>query len=273
MAVPDVTGRPLSELISLTKRVAVVTGGADGIGHAIASRFAEAGAEVVVADLDFAKAQRTTEKLSDRYQRKCIGVYADVSSKKSLQDAAEFTIKELGSLDVWVNNAGVYPVTPVLELTEDQWEHVMAVNLKGTFLGSVEAAKNMIALNRPGVIINLSSTVGYRATMTGWADYAAAKHGVRGLTKALSVQLASYGIRVLALAPTGTNTPGIRRSEQEAEEQGVDLERSRQRSIKPLGREGVPDDIARVALFCASDLSLLMTGSTLLVDGGTLALL
>jgi NAD(P)-dependent dehydrogenase (short-subunit alcohol dehydrogenase family) len=273
MSTLDVSSHSLSELVGLTERVAVVTGGARGIGFAIACRLAEAGANVAVADLDKVAAEQAAIHLGETYGRKAIGAQVDVSDEHSVSELADRVVAELGGLQIWVNNAGIYPVTPLFDITEEQWDRVLGTNLKGTFFGAREAAKRMKERRVSGVIINLSSTVGYRATSNGWADYGAAKHGVRGLTKTLAVQLGQFGIRVLALAPTGTDTPGIRRANTEAKALGVATEEAEQRAIRPLGRDGVPDDIARVALFCASDLSILMTGSTLLVDGGTLALL
>lgn len=270
MAVPDVSSQTILELVSLTGRVAVITGGARGIGYAIADRFGEAGADVAIADVDKVAAEMAAARISEAYGRRCIGVEADVSDEQSVSELADRTVRELGGLRIWVNNAGIYPITPFLDVSTAQWDRVIDVNLRGTFLGAREAARRMIQAGEPGVIINLSSIAGYRASSRGGAEYASAKHGVRGLTKALAAQLGRSGIRVLALAPTTIDTPGLQRSREEVEALGIEqVDAHRER---PLGRDGVPDDVARVALFCASDLSVLMTGSTLLVDGGTLVL-
>lgn len=270
MAIPDVSMRTIVDLISLRERVAVVTGGARGIGAAVAQRFAEAGAHLAIADLDKAEVEQTASRLSETYGCRCIGVEVDVRDANALSDLADRAVRELGGLHIWVNNAGIYPITPLLELSEAQWDHVLDVNLKGTFLGAREAARRMVAAGDAGVIINLASVAAYRASSIGGTEYVSAKHGVRGLTKALAAQLGQFGIRVLALAPATIETPGLEASREEVRALGV--EQVDAHNERPLGRDGVPDDVARVALFCASDLSLLMTGSTLLLDGGTLSL-
>jgi NAD(P)-dependent dehydrogenase (short-subunit alcohol dehydrogenase family) len=272
MPVADVSSRPIAQLISLEGRTAVVTGGARGIGLAIARRFAEAGAKVLVGDLNKAGAEAAAETIAREFGHQAIGVELDVTSGASVAAAADRAVRELGGLDIWVNNAGIYPSTPLLELTDQDWDMVLDVNLRGTFIGAREAGRRMAQAGQGGVIINLASTAGYRAAGPGVAHYVASKHGVRGLTKSLAVELGPHGIRVLALAPTLIETPGIEegRAAFQAAGLGDILEQMAQR--EPLGRVGVPDDIARVALFCASDLAMLMTGSTLLVDAGDVAL-
>ena len=180
----------------------------------------------------------------------------------------ERALAEQGRLDIWVNAAGVYPTSPLLELSEEDWDLVLDTNLRGTFLGAQEAARAMIAGDRGGVIVNVSSTAAYRAEAPGAAHYVASKFGVRGLTQALAVELGPHGIRALAVAPTVTLTPGLEEQRATLRSAGFALEELGPQL--PLGRVAVPDDIARVVLFCASDLSLLMTGSTLLVDAGEL---
>jgi NAD(P)-dependent dehydrogenase (short-subunit alcohol dehydrogenase family) len=272
MQAPDVSSRPIAQLISLEGRTAVVTGGARGIGLAIATRFAEAGANVLIADLNKTGAEEAAEAIARKFGHQAIGVELDVTSGASIVAAADRAVLELGGLDIWVNNAGIYPSTPLLEMTDQGWDKVLDVNLRGTFIGAREAGRRMAEAGRGGVIINLASTAGYRAAGPGIAHYVASKHGVRGLTKSLAVELGPHGIRVLALAPTLIETPGIEegRAAFQAAGLGDMLEQMAQR--EPLGRVGVPDDIARVALFCASDLAMLMTGSTLLVDAGDVAL-
>ena len=171
-----------------------------------------------------------------------------------------------------MNNAGIYPSVPLLEMTEAQWDKVVDLNLKGTFLGAREAAKRMIAAGQGGVIINLASTAGFRAPGPGIAHYVSSEFGVCGLTKALAVDLGAHGIRVLAMAPTLIETPGIEEGSEAFRAAGLGDMIERIAAREPLGRAGVPDDVARVALFCATDLSALMTGSTLAVDAGDLAL-
>ena len=145
---------------------------------------------------------------------------------------------------------------------------MLDTNLRGTFLGAREAARAMVALGDGGVIVNISSTAAFRADAAGAAHYVASKFGVRGLTKALARELGPHGIRVLEVAPTVTLTPGLDEQADALRAAGFALEELG--PMLPLGRVAVPDDVARVVLFCASGLSALMTGSTLLVDAGEL---
>jgi NAD(P)-dependent dehydrogenase (short-subunit alcohol dehydrogenase family) len=272
VAIPDVSDRSLAELIRLDGKVAVVTGGARGLGKAISRRLAEAGAAVVIADLDVTGAEATAKDLAKVTGGTLVAQAVDVTDADSVAALGQGVVEELGGLDIWVNNAGIYPTTEVLEMDTEEWDRVVGINLRGTFLGSREAAKRMVEQGRGGVIINLSSTCGYRAFGPGLAHYTASKHAIRGLTKSLAIELGPHGIRALALAPTLIVTEGIAESRDEHEESGLAEAQDALLTAHPLRRLGVPDDVARVALFCASDLSLLMTGSTLSVDAGFLAL-
>jgi len=258
MAIPDVSGKSITELLSLKGRNAVVTGGARGIGLAICQRLAEAGANIVVGDVREDIGKEVAEHIAQQGV-KALFCVADVSDGASIAQLADKTVQELGGIDIWVNNAGIYPMSPVLEMSDELWDRVLDINLRGTFIGAREAAKRMIGAQKGGVIINLASTAGYQGGAS-IAHYVASKHGVRGLTKSLAIELGPHNIRVLALAPTLISTPGI-------SELGLD---SSPFESLPLGRVGVPDDVGRVALFCASDLSMLMTGSTIAVDAGAL---
>jgi NAD(P)-dependent dehydrogenase (short-subunit alcohol dehydrogenase family) len=264
MAIPDASELPLEELISLSRRSAVVTGGARGLGRAIVRRLAEAGASVIIADIDLEEAEAAANEVTGLCGGTVLATPIDVASSASICAAADAAVARLGSLDIWVNNAGVYPSTPVLEMSDEDWERVIRINLSGTFVGSREAARRMVDRGRGGVIINLSSIAGVRGRTAGIAHYAASKHGIIGITRQMALEFASAGIRVLAVAPTTIVTPGV----QAGLGNPTDLER---RLAGPLGRAGRADDVARVVLFCASDLSLFMTGSTLLVDGGEMA--
>ncbi|MGE0880871.1 MAG: SDR family NAD(P)-dependent oxidoreductase [Acidimicrobiia bacterium] len=269
MGIADVADLSLTQLISLQGKRAVITGGAVGIGRAIAQRLAEAGASLLIGDLHGAAA--SAAELRSRYGVPVIATELDVADSASIVRCANYSVEALGGIDVWVNNAGVYPSVPAIEMTDADWDHVLDVNLRGTFIGAREAAKAMTAGGHGGVIVNLASTAGYRAAGPGVAHYVASKHAVRGLTKALAVEFGPLGIRVLAIAPTLIETPGIVAGREAFRRSGLGdlLDTYGQRL--PLRRVGVPDDVARVALFCASDLSLFMTGSTLLVDGGDVA--
>jgi NAD(P)-dependent dehydrogenase (short-subunit alcohol dehydrogenase family) len=264
-SIRDVSDAPLAELVMLRERVAVVTGGAGGIGLACCARLVEAGASVVVADVDGAAAARAAAGLGPAATAATI----DVRDGASVRAVANRVVVDLGRLDVWVNSAGIFPVSPLLELSDEDWDAVLDVNLRGTLFGAREAARAMIAAGRGGVVVNVASTAAYRADGPGVAHYVASKFGVRGLTQSLAVELGGHGIRVLAVAPTVTLTPGLEDGRVALEAAGFALDDLGPRL--PLGRVAVPDDVARVVLFCASDLSLLMTGSTLLVDAGELA--
>jgi len=255
---------PLTELLDLSGRVAVVTGGARGIGLACCVRLAEAGATVVVADLDGAAADEAAADLGLPAR----ATQVDVRDAEAVRALAAQALAEHGRIDVWVNAAGVYPTAPLLELSDDDWTLVLDTNLRGTFVGAREAARAMVERGEGGVIVNLSSTAAFRADAPGAAHYVASKFGVRGLTKALAIELGPHGIRVLEVAPTVTLTPGLEEQREALRSAGFALDELG--STLPLGRVAVPDDVARVVLFCASGLSALMTGSTLLVDAGEL---
>ncbi len=266
MPIADVTDHPLSDLVSLSGRRAVVTGAARGIGAAISRRLAEAGASVAVADLDVVAATSTAAELSNQFGVQAIGLAVDVGSADSVHSLAVTAEARLGGIDIWVNNAGIFPTTgSVLEATDEFLDHMLNVNVRGTFNGAKEAAQRM---GDGGVIVNLASTAAFRGA-PGISAYAASKGAVRQLTQNLAVELGPSGIRVLAVAPGPIDTPGVRDQLAPLREAGVDVERSMARN--PLGRGGVPDDIARVVLFCYSDLSLFMTGATLPVEAGSLA--
>lgn len=268
----DVSGSSIAELVSLTGRRAVVTGGAQGLGKAIAARLAEAGADVLILDLDAERARAAAADLADRYGITAIGTRADVSDTASVIAAADLAVAELGGLDIWVNNAGLFPNAPVLEMPDEMWDRVFAVNARGVFLGSREAARRMAAEGSGGVIVNVISTAGFQVAFPGMAAYVSSKHAARGLTKSLAVDLAPLGVRVLGVAPSFVPTEGNIAAGKAAAEQaaaaGIELPPLDVMTQSLIGRLGTPDDIARVVLFAASDLSLIMTGSTLLADAG-----
>jgi NAD(P)-dependent dehydrogenase (short-subunit alcohol dehydrogenase family) len=263
--VPDVSDRTLAELISLRGRRAVVTGAARGIGAQIVRRLAEAGAAVVAGDLDGDVAGGVAEEVSALGGR-AIGCGLDVSDSASLAAAADLAIAELGGLEIWVNNAGIFPTTgPALDADDAFVDRMLHVNVRGTYAGAREAARRMA---NGGVIVNLVSTAGFKAS-TGISAYVASKHAVVGVTKALALEFGPLGVRVLAVAPTIIDTPGVREQMAPLKESGVDVEA--RVAANPLGRMGVPDDVARVVLFCCSDMAAFMTGSTVAVDAGSLA--
>ncbi|WP_335988381.1 SDR family NAD(P)-dependent oxidoreductase [Glycomyces sp. MUSA5-2] len=272
VSVPDFSGTAVRDLLDLRGRRAVVTGGARGLGKAIALRLAEAGADVLVGDLDGDLAAAAAAELAERHGVDAVGVQMDMADQGSVAAAADRAAETLGGLDVWVNNAGVFPNRPALEMGVDEWDRVFAVNARGVFLGATEAARRM---DGGGVIVNVVSTAGFKGTAPGLAAYVGSKHAARGLTKQLAIEFAPKGIRVLGVAPSFVPTEGnMAAAAAAAEATGVPADPAaiaKLMSTGLLGRIGVPDDIARVVLFCASDLAAIMTGSTLLADAGDTA--
>ncbi|WP_314325100.1 SDR family oxidoreductase [Paenarthrobacter ilicis] len=268
-AFADASQTPVRDLLSLTGRTAVITGAAQGLGKAIALRLAEAGADVLLADIDGEHARETAAEIAARFPVRSLGIDMDVTASKSVRKAASVAAAELGGIDIWVNNAGIFPSTPVLETQDEEWEKVFAVNTRGVFNGSREAARHM---NGSGVIINIISTAGFEGTAPGLASYVGSKHAVRGMTKQMALEFAPLGIRVLGVAPTFVPTEGTMAAatSMRAEDAGLtpDSGTAAVMAGSLMGRLGTPDDIARVVLFCASDLSTIMTGSTLLADAG-----
>ncbi len=270
MPVPDVSSRSISELISLAGRSAVVTGAAWGLGKATARRLAEAGAAVIVADIDEEAAATTARELAELYSADVSATRLDAGDAGSIIAVADLAESRFGKLDIWVNNAGIPSFTPLLDLDEEEFDNVLAINLRGAFVGAREAARRMIAANQGGVIVNVASLAGVMGISEGQAAYCSSKHGVVGLTKQLAIELGGHGIRVLGVAPGFSLTEKTMFIAEWDEETikncpipGIGASR--------LGRVGVADDIARAILFCASDLSMFMTGSTLLLDGGIAA--
>lgn len=269
MAIADVSTRSLASLISLEGRGAVVTGAAQGLGKAMARRLAEAGARVLIGDVKVKEAEAAAAELAERYGGKVIATRLDVTDSASVGAAGELAAEEFGSIDIWVNNAGLYPNIGLLEMTDETWDQVMAVNLRGVFASCREAARRMIETGKGGVLINVVSTAGFGGVAPGVSAYVASKHGVRGLVRQMAIELAPHDIRVLGVAPTFCETEGNMAA--------LSLLPERVRSeisatlTSRLGRVGVPDDIARVVLFAASDMAAFMTGSTLLADAGEVA--
>jgi 2-deoxy-D-gluconate 3-dehydrogenase len=263
--------KPVRELLDLRGKCAVVTGGAAGIGFGIASRLAEAGAAVIVADVDGPAAEAAASRLRAA-DRRAQAVAADVSAAGDVRRLFEAAEAAYGGVDILVNNAGIYPFRTAQQMTEAEWDRVLDVNLKGAFLCAQAAAGRMRAQGRGGVILNIASIDSVHPSAVGLPHYDASKGGLLMLTKSLALELAPLGIRVLALAPGAVATEGSRAQTERLLERGLDLEQLRKRVLAkiPLGRTGVPDDVARVALFLVSDAAAYMTGTLVVVDGGVL---
>jgi len=257
----------IADLFDLTGKVAVVTGGALGIGKGIAVRLAEAGAAVMIADMKDGEAEQTVREIRES-GGKAEFVHANAANVADAQATIQRVVEVFGRLDILVNNAGIYPFAPALEITEELWDRVLDINLKGTFFFAQAAARQMIKGGAGGRIINIASIDALHRSSDVLAHYDSSKGGVAMLTKALALAFGREHILVNAIAPGGINTPGAA-----ASTAGMNLEAldpSVFTARIPLGRQGEPDDIAKVALFLASDASEYMTGTMLVVDGGYL---
>lgn len=235
-----------------------------GIGCGIVERLQEAGAAVVIADLDLEAGEAVAERLNTSRPDSALAVQCDVSRRADIDAMIAAAVEHFGGVDILVNNAGIYPFAPFLEIDGELFEHVLQVNLVGVFAAMQAAAKQMIAQGRGGKIINVSSIDALHPSSVGLAHYDASKHGVWGLTKNVALELAEHGIAVNALAPGAIATPGAG-----AGSVDPDLLRQTEERI-PMHRMGSPDDMGRVALFLASDLSSYLTGSQIVADGGML---
>jgi NAD(P)-dependent dehydrogenase (short-subunit alcohol dehydrogenase family) len=260
------TTTALTELFSLDGRVAVVTGGANGIGRAITGRLAEAGASVMVFDRDAAAAQSAARDIEADTGRRALAESGDVAVAADLTRAAQRAVAELGRLDIWVNNAGIFPPLDALVTDSDQINAVLGVNVVGVQFGMAAAVVAMRAQDRPGVIINVCSTAGFR----GAGPYSASKWAVRGMTQGLAAEVGPFGIRVVAVAPTVTETPGMARWRADIDDSHVSVSVDDVVAAVPMRRQGTPDDVACAAVFLASDAASYITGAVLPVDGGSL---
>ena len=238
----------------------LVTGAQQGIGRAIALRFAEAGADVAVNYLDDKAAAESVVARIVALGRRATAIAADIAKPEEARRLVADAERALGPIDVLVNNAGVFPRAPFLDLTEDTWDAVLDTNLKATFVCSQEAARRMVAAGRPGTIVNLSSGAPYRGSMRATA-YMASKLGIVGLTRGMARELAPHGIRVNAVAPGITNTAMPRLGN--TEEALAALGRS-----NPTGRLAEPEDIAGVVVFLATDDARHLVGQLIHVNGG-----
>lgn len=254
--------QPVAQLFDLTGKVAIVTGGAMGIGQGIALRLAEAGAAVVIADVSLSAAEDTASQIRAS-GGKAKAMQADVASVADAKRVARETVREFGRLDILVNNAGIYPMVSALEVTEALWDKVLDINLKGLFFYTQAAAQEMVNEGHAGKIINIASIDGLHPT-GNLVHYDASKGGVVMVTKALALEFGPRNITVNAIAPGAIQTPGAGGAVVPEEVMQAFAARI------PLRRMGVPDDIAKVVLFLASGAADYMTGSVVVVDGGVL---
>lgn len=244
-----------------TGKVVLVTGAQQGIGRAIALAFAAADADVALNWLDDEGAVEQVAAQIRNGGRRALPVRADLADLGQVRAMVASAEQQLGPIDVLVNNAGVFPRVTFLDMGERDWDYVLGVNLKGACFCAQFVAKRMVAAGRPGAIVNLASGAAFRSSPRG-VHYVASKGGVVSMTRAMALELAPYRIRVNAIAPglTDTAQPRYGSSEDEIIAAG--------RAI-PLGRMAQPEDIARTALFLASDDASLVTGQTWHVNGGS----
>lgn len=262
---------PINTLLDLSGKTAIVTG-AVGIGYGIAYRLAQAGCNVVIASKQEVEAIDAAAKITAQ-GLKATGIATDVSSEQSVIDMIDTTIRLCGNIDILVNNAGIYPSIPVSQMSSDDFDKVISVNLKGVFLCSKYASLKMIERGKGGRIINITSVDALHPSSIGLAHYDASKHGVWGFTKNIALELAPHKIWVNAVAPGGILTEGVKKLQlQHPATAGIDQEKIMSQFLQkiPMGRLGEPDDIGKVVLFLASDMASYMTGSQIVVDGGVL---
>ena len=245
--------------MELKDKVALVTGGAQGIGRTISEELARAGAYVVLGDVNLEGAQATAEAINV-IGGSASAVKIDVSNATEVREVFDFIIKDKKPVDILINNAGITRDGLMVRMKESDWDLVLDINLKGSFLCSQQAAKQMMK-QKSGAIVNIASIVGVMGNF-GQANYSASKAGVIGLTKTLAREVASRGIRVNAIAPGFIDTEMTKVLDEEV----------RQKLIEqiPLARLGLPEDVARCVNFLVSDKSSYITGQVINLNGGML---
>jgi len=242
----------------LRGRAAIVIGAARGIGEGIAERFVEEGASVLIADVEERAGKATAKRLGKLGPAAFIK--ADVSQKSGAEATVKAAVKRFGKLDILVQNAGVYPWTMIENISPEEWDRVLGINLKGCFLSAQAALKPMKA-QRYGRMIFTSSITGPRVTFPGHGHYSASKAGINGFIKAAALEFAAHGITVNGVEPGNIVTEAVKQSR-------GDAYLANMAQMIPLGRLGTPRDVANAALYFASDDAEYITGTTIIVDGG-----
>ena len=251
--------------MDLKGKVAIITGARRGMGKSHAKTFAKSGAKVVVADISLEECQQVADEIK-KEGGEAIAVKCDVTKKEDIDNMVKAAVGKWGKVDILVNNAGICQFKPFLELTEEEWDRTLDINLKGYFLCAQAAAKEMVK-QKSGAIVNIASiAMGQMGKgMAGLAHYSASKGGIAALTKTLALELAPYNIRVNAIAPGAIDTPmsASIKMDQKALEATL--------AMIPLHRMGKAEEVSNLVLFLASGASSYITGSTVIIDGGWLA--
>ena len=242
----------------LCDKVAIITGASRGIGKGIARTFASEGAKLLLVARDEQVGTRVAEEIGQAGSR-IVFCRADVASLLDVKTMVQVALETFGRLDILVSNAGVFPSTRIENMTEGDWEHVQATNLKSTFFAVKECFAQMKE-RRYGRIVLTSSITGPVTGFAGWAHYGATKAGMLGFMRSAALEFAPYGVTINAVLPGNIHTEGLAK-------QGQEYLRRMERSV-PLGVLGQPEDVGYAALFLASDEARFITGQTLIVDGG-----
>lgn len=256
----------MMELLDLRDKVAIVTGGAQGIGRGIAETLAAAGAQVVVADLNQQQADTAAAAMRQQGQT-ALALQVDVADEASVRALMRRVAEQLKRIDILVNNAGVFPMMKLRELPAATWDRTLGVNLRGAYLCTQVAAEQMISGGAGGRIINIS-TINTARTYVGMAHYDASKGGLNALTKAAALEYAPFGITVNAVAPGGVKTPGSLAVRSQLGEGSIETADAAFAQRIPLGRWAEPEDIGRAVWFLASRAANYITGQVIYVDGG-----
>jgi len=251
--------------MDLKGKVAIITGARRGMGKSHAKTFAKSGAKVVVADISLEECQQVADEIK-KEGGEAIAVKCDVTKKEDIDNMVKAAVGKWGKVDILVNNAGICQFKPFLELTEEEWNRTININLRGYFLCAQACAKEM-AKQKSGVIVNVASVAMGQVGvgMPALAHYCASKGGIVAMTEALALELASFNIRVNAISPGAIDTPMTEALKADPKMMEAILARI------PLRRMGKPEEVSNLVLFLASDESSYVTGSTVVIDGGWLA--
>jgi NAD(P)-dependent dehydrogenase (short-subunit alcohol dehydrogenase family) len=260
----------VEDLYQLDGKTAVVTGAGRGIGQSVAELFAAAGARIVVADILTDEAAATAAAIR-KDGGEALAVTVDIADEVAVKQLYRQAVQQFSSVDVLIHCAAIFPKYPLLEITVEQWDRVQAVNLRGTMLVMREAIAQMRKGGRGGAIVNVSSVSGEREVVFHNAAYGASKAGTTNLTRAAALEFGSENIRVNAVLPGGTTTPGAAESTARMRAAGYELKGPMMHPGRiPLGGMGTPQDIAAACLFLASPAARYITGQSVAVDGGFL---